>query len=794
MADYKDIEEAIIQKESSGRPGVVGDVGLPGGSSTGLMQIQRDTAKDMLKKKLLPREWKGKAVTDKDLPQLLKDPEFNRLAGAALFVDNKRRLRSVSKKRGGPVSEDMINDWAIKAHNQGLTQTIKREVRGEKGTLPSVDTYLQKVKSGVSRIQEDRAALKQEAQDLLAPPQDPIQENLGTQLSQPPPMAMPSADMSPNQIPRQVLSTDQPPQGEVPMGRYALGGIVQPYDEGYYPDPDQPTDEFSNSGMESGDYVDDSDVAPKESVLVADPQDVPEVPPEMSKQEEPVPQQQFLMDDSETVSDAIVQSSEIKAQHDAEPKSSVEGEVPSENTGLTVTEEAVVKDAGLDKQAASAMAGARESDDINVQQEYRQLMDEYKTATENRDEARKTHAKLGILDALSKASKRYASGKAQEAGGFKVETAAHDNKIPTIKDLTKGPDSNVLKGKLSLLKQYQSSLGKPTKLDTQIKDVEGRTVLINKQTGEIINDIGKSSEKENRLDTQIKEIGGRSLLINRQTGETIQDLGKVGEAPRNRSTQIIAVGDRQVLVDKNTGDVIKDLGGISSKDREGRELRKEQLSASISERKLKRRDRHEKVVMDTADKLQGIVGARSVYAKAVLRDSLVRDGLRVIKNIEDGEIVATEQVAEELATVLASALQGGNSATRESINGIIPHTATGSVASIRQYIESNPKTFINSEFLDHFKKQLEGQREFWGEELSNSQKAQYEKLRIIFNKKDSKGGLINKDLEDMFKRSMSIKNNADRSDQHEKIQKFADKEFGGNYSHAKKFLKERGDI
>jgi len=100
MADQteKDIQAAIEQKESSGRADVVGDKGLPGGPSTGLMQIQRDTAEDMLKKKLIPSEWKGKSVSKEDLPELLKDPEFNRLAGAALFVDNKRRIRSYYSK------------------------------------------------------------------------------------------------------------------------------------------------------------------------------------------------------------------------------------------------------------------------------------------------------------------------------------------------------------------------------------------------------------------------------------------------------------------------------------------------------------------------------------------------------------------------------------------------------------------------------------------------------------------------------------------------------------------------
>ncbi len=63
------------------------------------------------------------------------------------------------------------------------------------------------------------------------------------------------------------------------------------------------------------------------------------------------------------------------------------------------------------------------------------------------------------------------------------------------------------------------------------------------------------------LDTQIIEVGGRKLLVNRQTGETIRDLG-LAELPGTEklNTQIIEVNGRKLLVNKQTGETIRDLG------------------------------------------------------------------------------------------------------------------------------------------------------------------------------------------------------------------------------------------
>ena len=184
MADNIDprLEQAIIHTESSGRPDVIGDEG----ESIGLMQIQKETAKGLYKQGLLPKEWAGKKVKRKDLPNLLKDPDFNKLAGSALFVDNKKRIQSIATKNGIQLSPDQLNDLAIKSHNQGVTKTIKRELLGKEPTLPRVDDYLQKIKERAEQqsfqdggfVQDDFLAPQPQfgPQDLLVPQEPQLPE------------------------------------------------------------------------------------------------------------------------------------------------------------------------------------------------------------------------------------------------------------------------------------------------------------------------------------------------------------------------------------------------------------------------------------------------------------------------------------------------------------------------------------------------------------------------------------------------------------------------------------------
>jgi len=296
----------------------------------------------------------------------------------------------------------MINDFAIKAHNQGLTKTLKRDVHGKEPVNPKVESYLQKVKSGIADIQKQRQQDMDARKAALTPT-----ENLGPTPSTP----IPAADLVP-QMKEQVI-----PDKQQIASQPELSSQLQMEDGGLVPDYSQ--------------YDDiQSPLRPKEDMDYTDAK--------------------------ETAAQGVALADEEKADSIA-PKADVSREVEGVE-GLTPTEE-LAKDDGVDKETLSNLREVRNSPNIDVQAEYNKLMGAYKDAKDSRDEARSTRSKLEMIDAMSKFSSQFAAGKAQEAGGFEVKGHKGGIKVPTVEELDKGEPLNVLRDRMALLKQYESSRG-----------------------------------------------------------------------------------------------------------------------------------------------------------------------------------------------------------------------------------------------------------------------------------------------------------------------------------------------
>jgi hypothetical protein len=99
----------------------------------------------------------------------------------------------------------------------------------------------------------------------------------------------------------------------------------------------------------------------------------------------------------------------------------------------------------------------------------------------------------------------------------------------------------------------QINLGK-TKVDKQTAIIEkdGRQVLVDMDTGTVLQDMGAAS-----VNTQITTVNNRQVLINTDTGVIIRDLGS---SQNPIQTSIIDKDGRQVLINADTGAVIQDLG------------------------------------------------------------------------------------------------------------------------------------------------------------------------------------------------------------------------------------------
>ena len=465
----KELQDAIIQTESSGRPHVEGD----DGQSHGLMQIQENTAKGLHRQGLLPEKWQGKKVKRKDLPLLLKDPEFNKMAGTALYVDNKNRLKKVAEKHGIQYTPDQLNDWAIKAHNQGVTRTIKREVLGQEPILPNVDNYLNKVKSQIS-VPSPELQLKPAYQEGGLVEQNPLEAQIAQEIAQSPEQA----DNILKNLEMARLSQENPnipPEvSEKIVGYY--NEFMKRYQEAQDPEQKQKVleglvaslDEFAQSHGTGQPIIPGQpqpiQEAPQEFADGGIPQAIaaPSYDPALSQfDEDPVKAEQELFNKLTNVDQYINPPL-------PEPIENLASQEPENKEGITSTEEKIANELGktktdqnLLKQNLSVARKPETSLDIpdeekdSVRNDYDRLIEQYNLADKEKNKAKKLKALLDISQAAGKFATQYGRGKAMVAGGFDVKAPELNMKEHSIEDLYKGPDLKILEAKRKLMKELK---------------------------------------------------------------------------------------------------------------------------------------------------------------------------------------------------------------------------------------------------------------------------------------------------------------------------------------------------
>lgn len=593
MADRIDprLEQAIIHTESSGRPSVIGDQG----ESIGLMQIQKETARGLYKQGLLPKEWDGKKVKKRDLPELLKDPEFNKQAGAALFIDNKNRIRKIASKQGIDLTPERLNDLAIKSHNQGVTKTIRRELLGQEPTLPRVDEYLEKVKSRIkpAPAPEAGAAIsEQEAQFLsqnnaIAPTiDDKLRAQYGAAVSEQeaqyalqngapvtPPVSDPINVMSGAAVSEQEarrLSQNIPPSEDEMRAQY---GAAMSEQEARRLSPSGATPGFADGGVPG----------------LIDP---------LAPQQQPFGAQDLLVPQEPEVPIAPAPEP-IQAAPTVQPEEDEE----EDKEGLTGSDRSLLEDIEADEEVTESFKAVKQSPDMDIQKAYQNILGEYKAASKGRDKARKLQSMLVAVNALTQFATQYGAGGASAAGGFEVKAPKPSATVPTIDQLTTGPTSENLKGRLAVLKQLQGKNKGLTPYQKQSLDLKERSLgvrkggqALRKRELEEVRLVGETrrreqfehrrKEKDEISDKQTEQLialeDGRTLgnRMKELLPKIKDDLGYYASMAA-QSKRYIPYTDRdpdfvemQQIVGTELADYIKTISGAAVSEQEALRLRK----------------------------------------------------------------------------------------------------------------------------------------------------------------------------------------------------------------------------
>lgn len=138
---YQSMMYGIVMAESRGNSKAIGD----NGKSVGLTQIHITTLKNMIKCKLLTK-YQGKKLTYRRASKLRKDPKFNLYVANILAKHNENIIKNVAKVNKIKLTNTRLLDLVIKSHNQGVNNTIKRDLLKKKPVLKIVVKYLKKVR------------------------------------------------------------------------------------------------------------------------------------------------------------------------------------------------------------------------------------------------------------------------------------------------------------------------------------------------------------------------------------------------------------------------------------------------------------------------------------------------------------------------------------------------------------------------------------------------------------------------------------------------------------------------
>ncbi len=243
------------------------------------------------------------------------------------------------------------------------------------------------------------------------------------------------------------------------------------------------------------------------------------------------------------------------------------------------------------------------------------------------------------------------------------------------------------------------------------------------------------------------DFSGLFNYINAQTGsnfkqpktETAQDRIKVMQGLQNAiDTNAFGMSQDQLGMIKMGLDTEKN-----------KEIRREKAEKKIADATSKQLTRDEKQVNTAQLTLMGLKRAsRQEMGMLLTRERLAKDGLMLLGRVKARNTKGSRIIAEELAILMGSMLQSGNSPAMQTIAHLVPQTMEGKIAGIKEFLTGNPQSFLTSGMLEQFEDQLTVQKDFYGQEANVKSGGLLSTLTEV--------GKRNPHLIDNFKRTMEI--------------------------------------
>jgi len=270
---------------------------------------------------------------------------------------------------------------------------------------------------------------------------------------------------------------------------------------------------------------------------------------------------------------------------------------------------------------------------------------------------------------------------------------------------------------------YASSMGlDPTlykKLVANVKDPKEFIPLFKtaKQAGE------KKAEDANVLNfvTQLEALSGVSddnkfnAMINKFNSKIV---GTESEQKRMRDALKSAKDTRDATVKKSAG----------------RSISPGELADKYGQ-KVPSKESDEKAIRELQKAMVfGSRGGQRVLGTAINKQVAIQDALDTISGIEEGEFEATQQIGQEIASIIAQVLSTGGTSTLEDRRAMFPNSWKGTITNQIQEIKGKPLSAIPKPLIDQLKHMLEREKNFWDSRISDVNKSLSGMLSPIFNR------------------------------------------------------------
>jgi len=143
----------------------------------------------------------------------------------------------------------------------------------------------------------------------------------------------------------------------------------------------------------------------------------------------------------------------------------------------------------------------------------------------------------------------------------------------------------------------------------------------------------------------------------------------------------------------------------------------------------------EKLIVDMQKAMVfGSRGGQRVLGTAINKQVAIQDALDTISGIDEGDFIGTQQIGQEVASIIAQVLSVGGQSTESDRKQLFPKSWSGSISNQIQEIKGKPMSAVPKPLMDQLKHMLQREKNFWDSRITDVNKSLSGILGNVFDR------------------------------------------------------------